>query len=174
MKKYENDPSGLVPLERDACAIICFIAKNGLPSHGNLQRTVQALVKMGHRAGEINGEGDGCGILTAIPRLIWGEILATAGRNPRLADSPGFVVGHLLIDRNDLSRYPDLRKNILQRILQAGLELVVVRAAPVVLGARVPIVLTSRADSVRTRLASCAVAALDAGARRSLQPKVAA
>ena len=39
-------------------------------------------------------------------------------------------------------------------------------AAGVVLGARVPIVLTSRADSVRSRLASCAVAALYAAARR--------
>jgi len=35
-----------------------------------------------------------------------------------------------------------------------------------VLGARVPIILTSRADSVTTRLASCAVAALVAHARR--------
>jgi len=47
-------------------------------------------------------------------------------------------------------------------------------AAGVVLGARVPIVLTSRADSVRTRMASCAVAALDAEARRKGKPKVAA
>jgi phosphate acetyltransferase len=39
-------------------------------------------------------------------------------------------------------------------------------AAGIVLGARVPIVLTSRADSSRTRLASCAVAALYAAARR--------
>lgn len=39
-------------------------------------------------------------------------------------------------------------------------------AAGIVLGARVPIVLTSRADSVRTRLASCAVASLYAAARR--------
>lgn len=39
-------------------------------------------------------------------------------------------------------------------------------AAGLVLGARVPIVLTSRADTVRTRLASCAVASLDAAARR--------
>jgi len=39
-------------------------------------------------------------------------------------------------------------------------------AAGIVLGARVPIVLTSRADSVETRLASCAVAALVAKARR--------
>src|SRR4029078_6861579 len=33
-------------------------------------------------------------------------------------------------------------------------------AAGIVLGARVPIILTSRADNVRTRLASCAVATL--------------
>jgi phosphate acetyltransferase len=39
-------------------------------------------------------------------------------------------------------------------------------AAGIVLGARVPIVLTSRADSVRSRLASCAVATLYAAARR--------
>ena len=39
-------------------------------------------------------------------------------------------------------------------------------AAGIVLGARVPIILTSRADSERTRLASCAVAALYAHARR--------
>ena len=41
-------------------------------------------------------------------------------------------------------------------------------AAGIVLGARVPIVLTSRADSVRTRMASCAAAALHADARRRI------
>ena len=40
-------------------------------------------------------------------------------------------------------------------------------AAGIVLGARVPIILTSRADNVRTRMASCAVAALYAHARRT-------
>jgi len=39
-------------------------------------------------------------------------------------------------------------------------------AAGIVLGARVPIILTSRADSLTTRLASCAVAVLVAKARR--------
>jgi phosphate acetyltransferase len=39
-------------------------------------------------------------------------------------------------------------------------------AAGMVLGARVPIILTSRADSVRSRMASCAVAVLYADARR--------
>jgi len=40
-------------------------------------------------------------------------------------------------------------------------------AAGIVLGARVPIILTSRADSLLTRLASCAVAVLVAAARRA-------
>jgi phosphate butyryltransferase len=39
-------------------------------------------------------------------------------------------------------------------------------SAGLVLGARVPIILTSRADSVRSRIASCAVAMLAAHARR--------
>jgi phosphate acetyltransferase len=39
-------------------------------------------------------------------------------------------------------------------------------AAGIVLGARVPVILTSRADSVRSRLASCAAAVLYADARR--------
>jgi phosphate acetyltransferase len=43
-------------------------------------------------------------------------------------------------------------------------------AAGIVLGARVPIVLTSRADNVRTRLASCAVAVLLAHSRKTNQP----
>src|SRR5262249_20084608 len=39
-------------------------------------------------------------------------------------------------------------------------------AAGIVLGARVPIILTSRADSLMCRLASCAIASLVAAARR--------
>ncbi|UPT92664.1 phosphate acetyltransferase [Bradyrhizobium barranii subsp. apii] len=46
--------------------------------------------------------------------------------------------------------------------------------AGIVLGARVPVVLTSRADSPRARMASCAVAALYAHARRRKAPTVAA
>jgi phosphotransacetylase len=43
-------------------------------------------------------------------------------------------------------------------------------SAGVVLGARVPITLTSRADSVQSRLASCAVSALVAHRRRAAAP----
>ena len=44
-------------------------------------------------------------------------------------------------------------------------------AAGIVLGARVPIILTSRADSVMTRLASCGIAALVAHTRREAAAK---
>jgi phosphate acetyltransferase len=43
-------------------------------------------------------------------------------------------------------------------------------AAGIVLGARVPVILTSRADNVRTRLASCAVAMLFAHSQRANKP----
>src|SRR5690242_7023352 len=46
--------------------------------------------------------------------------------------------------------------------------------AGIVLGARVPVVLTSRADSARSRMASAAVAALHADARRRKAPIAAA
>jgi glutamate synthase (NADPH/NADH) large chain len=131
MPVRHDDPSGLLPVERDACAIICYINKEGRPTHGNVQRTIEALIKMGHRAGEINGEGDGCGILTDIPRLLWQEILAGAGHAPEQADAPGFAVGHFLIDRDDLAQHPDLQAAILDRIGGAGMEVLVERPAPV-------------------------------------------
>ena len=44
-------------------------------------------------------------------------------------------------------------------------------SAGLVLGAKVPVILTSRADSLRSRIASCAVAVLAAHARRQPPPK---
>jgi phosphate acetyltransferase len=66
--------------------------------------------------------------------------------------------------RANVLMVPDLEAgNMLAKSLSflAGAD-----AAGIVLGARVPIILTSRADSMMTRLASCAVAALVAKARR--------
>jgi phosphate acetyltransferase len=68
----------------------------------------------------------------------------------------------------DILLVPDLEAgNMLAKQLQylAGAD-----AAGIVLGTRVPIVLTSRADSVRTRLASIAVMALVAHAKRRAAP----
>ncbi|HEY4801894.1 MAG TPA: bifunctional enoyl-CoA hydratase/phosphate acetyltransferase, partial [Paraburkholderia sp.] len=65
----------------------------------------------------------------------------------------------------DILLVPDLEAgNMLAKQLTflAGAE-----AAGIVLGARVPIILTSRADSVRSRIGSCAIAVLVAHARRA-------
>ena len=131
MKRVDPDPSGLMPAERDACAIICYLNKAGRPSHGNVQRTIEALVKMGHRAGEINGEGDGCGILTDIPRILWGEILSGSGQKPELAQDAGFAVGHFLLDRVAFNEDSGLLSRLLQAIGASGCTVLADRPAPV-------------------------------------------
>ena len=74
--------------------------------------------------------------------------------------------------RADILVVPDLEAgNMLAKSLTFLAE---ADAAGIVLGARVPIILTSRADSVTTRLASCAVAALVAQARRESASKAVA
>ena len=65
----------------------------------------------------------------------------------------------------DILLAPDLEAgNILAKQLSF---LASADSAGMVLGARVPIILTSRADSVRSRIASCAIAKLVAHARRN-------
>jgi len=65
----------------------------------------------------------------------------------------------------DILLAPDLEAgNILAKLLSF---LANADSAGIVLGARVPIILTSRADSVRARVASCAIAKLLAHARRT-------
>jgi phosphotransacetylase len=71
----------------------------------------------------------------------------------------------------DILLVPDLESgNMLAKQLTflAGAE-----SAGLVLGARVPIILTSRADSVRSRIASCAIAMALANARRQALQRVA-
>jgi phosphate acetyltransferase len=65
----------------------------------------------------------------------------------------------------DILLAPDLEAgNILAKLLTF---LARADSAGLVVGARVPIILTSRADSVRARIASCAEAMLSAHARRT-------
>jgi phosphate acetyltransferase len=81
-------------------------------------------------------------------------------------------INSLVAGRANVLVVPDLEAgNMLAKSLSflAGAD-----AAGIVLGARVPIILTSRADSVMTRLASCAVAVLVANARREAAGKAVA
>jgi phosphotransacetylase len=74
-------------------------------------------------------------------------------------------IASLVAGDPDILIAPDLESgNILAKLLTF---LANADAAGIVLGARVPIILTSRADSVRARMASCGVALLVAHARRT-------
>jgi phosphate acetyltransferase len=124
-----------------------------------IQSTVEAaaLCKMADR-GQITG-----GILDG-PLALDNAINLNAAKIKHIA-SPVAGMADILV-------VPDLEAgNMLAKSLSFLAE---ADAAGIVLGARVPIILTSRADSVTTRLASCAVAALVAQSRREDLKKVVA
>ncbi|WP_139892659.1 glutamate synthase-related protein [Bacillus sp. D386] len=85
--------------EHDACGIIACIEKKKIPTRDNIFACIDALVTMNHRAGFINGEGDGVGIHIDIPRQLWKEKLKNSGADTDLADHNHFVVGHFFIKR---------------------------------------------------------------------------
>jgi phosphate acetyltransferase len=111
-----------------------------------------ALCKMAER-GQITG-----GVLD-------GPLAFDNAIDPQAAETKG--IRSAVAGRAQILIVPDLEAgNMLAKNLTFMLK---ADAAGLVLGARVPIILTSRADSVRTRLASCAAAVLYADARRRAQ-----
>jgi glutamate synthase (NADPH/NADH) large chain len=99
MKNIRTDTSPSAPdgLERDACALYMSARKQGQSTFGTLKRSLGALMTMGHRTGFVNGEGDGAGIQTDIPRRLWAKKLSQAGVGSHLVTQPGFWVGHLFV-----------------------------------------------------------------------------
>ena len=75
--------------DHDACAIYASVRKDATPSREPVALALANLQKMLHRAGNVDGEGDGCGILVDIPRRIWAEEVRAGGHNPALAQRPG-------------------------------------------------------------------------------------
>jgi phosphotransacetylase len=112
-----------------------------------------ALCKMADRGQIVGGLLDG-------PLALDNAISPEAARIKGIA---GPVAGHA-----DILVVPDLEAgNMLAKSLGFLMN---ADSAGVVLGARVPITLTSRADSVQSRLASCAVSALVAHRRKTAAP----
>ncbi len=109
--------------ERDACAIIAFVDKKGRASHANIVKTIDALKKMAHRSGDINSEGDGCGILTDIPRTIWGKRLEEAGLSRHLCESRFFFVGHFFLPRRDSELAATIKDSVCAQLVACGAEL---------------------------------------------------
>lgn len=118
--------------ERDACALICAVRKGGQATHGNVKRTIEALTRMGHRTGFVDGEGDGVGIMTDIPRELWAKTLAAQGMRSAVASNANFWVAHLMLPnkmRGDGEHA--ILAQISRRICDAGLDILIERPGQV-------------------------------------------
>src|SRR5438552_1721834 len=87
--------------ERDACALVAVARKDGAATREVLAETIRGLECLAHRSGSIDGEGDGSGVLTDIPRELWSDALAASGADPSLAHDRRFAVAHLFIPQSD-------------------------------------------------------------------------
>jgi len=115
--------------ERDACALVASIRKNGEATHGNLKRALAALSIMGHRSGEVNGEGDGCGVLTDIPRLLWAQALEHEGKPGWLAEDRRFFVGHLMIPNTNTDFGTEA--TVINMLKESGVDVLLERPTPI-------------------------------------------
>jgi glutamate synthase (NADPH/NADH) large chain len=87
--------------DRDACAIYASVRKDATPTRAPVELALGNLQKMLHRAGNVDGEGDGCGILVDIPRRIWAEEVRAGGHSPALALDDAFALAHVFIERSE-------------------------------------------------------------------------
>jgi glutamate synthase (NADPH/NADH) large chain len=108
--------------EHDACGIVACLEKDKQPTRKNIFDCVNALVTMNHRAGFINGEGDGVGIHTDIPLAIWEEKLLGAGLDPALALKDEFAVGHVFISQK--ANWKSTKKELQQKLVKYDLDLI--------------------------------------------------
>ncbi|MDQ3647404.1 MAG: glutamate synthase, partial [Actinomycetota bacterium] len=85
--------------DKDACGIYASVNKGARATHDAIPVALAALEKMLHRAGNIDGEGDGCGVLIDIPRKVWAEEIRAGGHASRLALGERFAVVHVMMPR---------------------------------------------------------------------------
>jgi glutamate synthase (NADPH) large chain len=86
--------------DKDACALYASIRRDATPSHEQIILALESLQKMLHRAGNVDGEGDGCGLLVDIPTKIWAEEVRAGGHNSSLALDDAFAVAHVFVERS--------------------------------------------------------------------------
>lgn len=108
--------------EHDACGIVSAIEKKRIPTKANIDAVINALVKMNHRAGFINGEGDGVGIHVDIPKNLWKEKLAAIGQSTDFVDRPDFTVGHFFINKS--ANAEQIKEHITQLFTNKGFTIV--------------------------------------------------
>jgi len=94
--------------EHDACALVAIARKDGRPTRDLLDLALHGLVCLHHRSGTVDGEGDGAGVLTDIPRAIWADHVG------RRAFDPRFAVAHIFVPPSG----DELEEEAVRRILE--------------------------------------------------------
>lgn len=115
--------------DKDACALYASVRKDGKPSHAPIPPALDALAQMQHRAGAIDGEGDGCGVQIDIPRKIWAEEVRTDGHAPDLALDEKFAVAHIFLPRG--TDVKQLKHDALELMSSAGFRVLAQREGKV-------------------------------------------
>ncbi|MGI2709254.1 glutamate synthase-related protein [Bacillus cytotoxicus] len=108
--------------EHDACGIVSVIEKQRIPTKENIDLCIQSLIKMNHRAGFINGEGDGIGIHIDLPKELWKEKLKNSGYNPAIVEHPHFIIGHFFLDKK--ANVNHLKNDVRQKLEQNNLTII--------------------------------------------------
>src|SRR5207247_10994560 len=94
-------PGGNVASEHDACALVAITRKDARPTREVLELVLHGMASLAHRSGVVDGEGDGAGVLTDIPRALWAHELERTGRDETAVQLERFAVGHFFHDDAD-------------------------------------------------------------------------
>ncbi|MCY0894268.1 MAG: glutamate synthase-related protein [Acidibacillus sp.] len=112
--------------EHDACGIVAWVEKGSLGSRENIDHVLHSLHQMRHRAGFVEEEGDGCGILIDLPRTIWEDHLLANNHNPIWAYDARFVVGHFILSNSVGLPLIDFQHTISDVVAKEGFEVLAV------------------------------------------------
>src|SRR2546428_4506514 len=113
---------GNVASEHDACALVAVARKDARPTRAVLELVLHGMASLAHRSGVVDGEGDGAGVLTDIPRELWAHELDQAGNDETAVQLERFAVGHFFYED------PAEVATILAILGARGIETLLVRA----------------------------------------------
>ena len=107
--------------EHDACALVSVARKDARPTHEVLDLVLHGMACLAHRSGTVDGEGDGAGVLTDVPRALWAHLLERAGMDGDATQLERFAVGHFFYED------PSEAKMIVAILARRGVETLLVR-----------------------------------------------
>jgi len=121
--------------ERDGCGVGFVADVEGHPAHAILAKALEAVAHLNHR-GAVSADGktgDGAGVLTQIPRRLFGRVLEEKGLPPETMER--LAVGMLFLPGDDVAARETAREVVEQAVIQAGLYFLGWRDVPVGKGA---------------------------------------